>query len=221
MKVLQKLKGLIVLTCAFACVTVLLANEVTPEQARTAAGNWIKLGSTRMDSEFRSRGVKSMKTARSDTGRAIYHAVNLDGGGFVVTTGDTRLPPIIAFSAEGQFSDDETRPFHALLLKSLSRAVSSLERSDHMAAASSGGAKAGETQILHLLLLLAGEGNAGELGDALHDLGHVAAESLRHLLVGDAGILDHVVQQPGHDGFFIQAHLRNDLGRGQGMRDVK
>ena len=144
MKVLQKLKGLIVLAGAFACVTALLAKEVTPEQARTAAGNWIKLGSTRMDSEFRSSGVKSMKTVRSDTGRAIYHAVNLDGGGFVVTTGDTRLPPIIAFSAEGQFSDDETRPFHALLLKSLSRAVSSLERSDHMAAASSGGAKAGE-----------------------------------------------------------------------------
>ena len=60
MKVLQKLKGLIVLTCAFACVTALLANEVTPEQARTAAGNWIKLGSTRMDSEFRSSGRSAL-----------------------------------------------------------------------------------------------------------------------------------------------------------------
>ena len=75
-------------------------------------------------------------TVRTKTGRAVYHAVNMKDGGFVVTSGDTRLPPIIAFSSEGRFSGDESGPFHALLKKNLAGAVSALERSDRKVAAS-------------------------------------------------------------------------------------
>ena len=120
------------------------AAQVTPEQAQAAVGNWIRLGSKRMDSEFRSGNAANTKTVRSKTGRAVFHAVNLEGGGFVVTSGDTRLSPIIAFSASGRYSDDGSGPLHALLQRKLSPAVSALERSDHKAAAASGSAKSGE-----------------------------------------------------------------------------
>ena len=131
--------ALVTMVAAFT----LQAVEVTSEQAKTAAGNWIRLGPRRMGSEFRSMNAESVKTARGETGRTVFHAVNLEGGGFVVTSGDTRLPPIIAFSATGSYSDDETGPFHALLQKNLGHAVSALERSDRSAAASPGIVKNG------------------------------------------------------------------------------
>ena len=119
-------------------VSALWAAEVSPEQAQAAVGKWISLGPKRMDSDFRSTDAETPKTARNKAGRAVYHAVNLKGGGFVVTSGDTRLPPIIAFSAEGRFSGDESGPFHALLQKDLAGAVSALERSDRKVASASG-----------------------------------------------------------------------------------
>ena len=134
---------IVVALAAVFAAFALQAVEVTPEQAQAAVGKWIRLGPKRMDSEFRSSDAETPKTVRNKTGRAVYHAVNLKGGGFVVTSGDTRLPPIIAFSATGRCSGDETGPFHALLLKDLAGAVSALERSDRRVAAASASAESG------------------------------------------------------------------------------
>ena len=112
--------------------------EVTPDQALTAVENWVSLSPRRMESRFSSETAESMATVRSDTGRAVYHAVNFEGGGFVVTAGDTRITPIIAFSATGRYSGEEASPLHAFLLQSLSGAVSSLERADRLDAAAPG-----------------------------------------------------------------------------------
>ena len=120
---------------AFALLAMLAAStlwavEVTSEQAKTAVANWISASSTRLESQFKSRQAESSKTHKTDSGRAVYHAVNLKGGGFVVTSSDTRLSPIIAFSDSGRFIDDEASPLHALLCKNFAGAVASLERAD-------------------------------------------------------------------------------------------
>jgi len=54
----------------------------------------------------------------------------------------------------------------------------------------------------------------GELGDAIHAARHLFAEFLANLLDGDAGILDHVVQQTGLDGDRIHAHVGEDESDG-------
>ena len=54
----------------------------------------------------------------------------MKGGGFVVTSGDTRLSPVIAFSDSGDFDGDESSPLHALLCRNLVGAVTALERED-------------------------------------------------------------------------------------------
>ena len=133
MKIIDRLS--VALAAVFAA-SALSAVEVSPEQARTAAQNWITINPNRMDSEFRSKSAEAPITVRTKTGRAVCHAVNMKDGGFVVTSGDTRLPPIIAFSSDGRFTGDESGPFHALLRKNLSGAVSALERSDRKVAAS-------------------------------------------------------------------------------------
>ena len=124
------MKKLLAAIAVVSAAASLCAVEVTPEQAKTAAANWISDSRTRMDSQFHSRQVESSMTHKTVSGRAVYHAVNLKGGGFVVTSGDTRLSPVIAFSDCGGFGDDESSPLHALLCRNLVGAVTSLERAD-------------------------------------------------------------------------------------------
>ena len=124
---MKKLLATIALVFAAAS---LFAVEVTPEQAEAAVAKWVRAASTRLESQFQSRKTKPSKTHKTVSGRAVYHAVNLQGGGFVVTSGDTRLSPIIAFSDRGSFSGDEASPLHALLCRNFVGAVTALERAD-------------------------------------------------------------------------------------------
>ncbi|MBO7684414.1 MAG: C10 family peptidase, partial [Kiritimatiellae bacterium] len=119
-----------VAVAAAVAAAVLQASEVTPAQAKTAVGNWVAVGPSRMDSRFKSSETETPKTFRNALGRAVYHAVNLKGGGFVVTSGDTRISPIVAFSTTGRFGGDEKGPFHALLRGNMANAMSAVERSD-------------------------------------------------------------------------------------------
>ncbi len=54
--------------------------EVTPEQAQTAAQNWIRTSRNPLEARFASANVESMQTGRNEAGRALFHAFNLEGG---------------------------------------------------------------------------------------------------------------------------------------------
>ena len=119
-----------------AMASVVKAAEVTPAQAQTAARNWTIANQGCVSSPFISTNVEEMETDRSETGRAVFHAINLEGGGYVIVSGDTRLSPIVAFSTTGSYSGDKSSPLYELLQKRLAGVVSALERSDRLAAAS-------------------------------------------------------------------------------------
>ncbi len=104
------------------------ASEVSPAQARHAAKNWVRRAPGRMGARFRDSEPASFETVSNESGRAIFHAMNLKGGGFVITSGDTRLTPIVAFSSTGSYSGDEDSPLYALLHAGQSRSVSAVER---------------------------------------------------------------------------------------------
>ena len=67
--------------------------------------------------------------------------------------------------------------------------------------------------ILHLLVFLAGILHPGQLGHALHQIGHGGAEFFGNVVVAQGGILDNVVQQGRHDGILVQTHLLGDFRR--------
>jgi len=127
---------------AMVAALSLVAGEVTPEAAQVAAENWVKISPRRMGSTFRSSSAEEMETVRNEAGRAVFHAVNLEGGGFVVTSGDTRLSPIVAFSTTGRYSGDRNSPLYALLTGQ-EEAVAALCELDEEIAAASGAAVQG------------------------------------------------------------------------------
>ena len=76
-------------------------------------------------------------------------------------------------------------------------------------------------QILHLLLFLGDILHPCQLGDPLHQIGHGGGELFGDLLVGDAGVLNDIVQQGGDDGIQVQFQLGHDLGYRQWVDDIR
>lgn len=76
---------------------IVSAGEITPEQAQTAAKNWAgsPLRAYAARSARRQNRVVSFK-GTDDT--PLFHVVELDGGGFIVTSADDGVEPVIAFS---------------------------------------------------------------------------------------------------------------------------
>ena len=77
------------------------------------------------------------------------------------------------------------------------------------------------TQIFCLGLGVVGEMDPAQLGDPLHQGPHLGAEASLDLIGGDAGVLDHVVQEAGGDYPCTGAGLPQQIGNGDRMDDVR
>ena len=75
-------------------------------------------------------------------------------------------------------------------------------------------------QILHLLLLRAGEIGTGQLGNALHQFGGSLTKEVCNLVKGGIGVLNAIVQQRTQHRIHIQAHFSHDGGNSQRMDDI-
>jgi hypothetical protein len=58
--------------------------------------------------------VAGVETVRDDDGSPLYHAVQLEPGGWVLVTAEEAVEPILAFSARGRYVADDANPVHAL-----------------------------------------------------------------------------------------------------------
>ena len=93
-------------------VFALHAAEVTALQAKDAVQSWLadapslgcRLGGT----------VEGVRTCSATNGTP-FHVVRIAGGGFVVTSADTLLEPIIAFSSAGDLVENDSNPLWVLL----------------------------------------------------------------------------------------------------------
>ena len=93
-------------------VFALHAAEVTALQAKDAVQSWLadapslgcKLGGT----------VEDVRTCSATNGTP-FQVVRIAGGGFVVTSADTLLEPIIAFSSAGDLVENDGNPLWVLL----------------------------------------------------------------------------------------------------------
>ena len=87
------------------------AVEVSSNDAVRAVGNWLSRSGVRHD--YRIGGVR---TFAESGGRGRFHVVDLKKGGFVITSGDTKIRPILAESDEGSFSGDPSSPLYSILM---------------------------------------------------------------------------------------------------------
>ena len=98
----------------FAVVFTANAVEITAEQAADAVQAWIDEGAS--FGYLSGAEVASSDTATVPESGARLHVVKLAGGGFVVTSTDDLVDPVLAFSPTGDdLVQDDANPLWALL----------------------------------------------------------------------------------------------------------
>ena len=113
--ILLSCKKTLVGLAALLCATMSLAEEVTLRQAETAVGNWIAQGGG-FGKLAGGCGVFGKTLEDPDTG-AKMHFVRVPGKGYVVTSADDGIEPVLLFSDGGDadFIAEEGRPVWDLL----------------------------------------------------------------------------------------------------------
>ena len=76
-------------------------------------------------------------------------------------------------------------------------------------------------QVFRLTVLHIGEVDLGQLGDAVHQQSHLAAEPAADLLDAHRGILRHIMHEGGGNALAVHAQLHKDLRHRQGMADIR
>ena len=101
---MQKIFSSFLNTAAILAVAVatstslpLCAEEVTGEEAMNAVAGWVNVKEA-LGTAFTAQPTTNVLAYTAKDGKGKYYVVNLDGGGFVVTSGDTALEPVLAYS---------------------------------------------------------------------------------------------------------------------------
>ena len=81
--------------------------EVSSDAAEDAARGWINLREAL--GEAITAEPDSVLTYDAKDGKGKYYVVNLQGGGFVVTSGDTEIEPILAYSKDSTWNTNATQ----------------------------------------------------------------------------------------------------------------
>ena len=100
------------------------AQQISEEQARNRALKYLS-----NNAPAKSRGLNvgmDRKTVTAKTGAKSIYAFNLDGGGFVIASGDSRTLPVLGYSATGSIDWDRMPDNMRAWLKSYDQAMATL-----------------------------------------------------------------------------------------------
>lgn len=107
--------------------TIAFAEEVSADEARTAVENWLASGAAMGCSKLAAGIVSNVDSYKGSGGTGRFHAVSLRGEdgskrGYVVTSAETKMTPVIAYSDEGEFVATDDNPLWVLLSGSVKAA---------------------------------------------------------------------------------------------------
>lgn len=122
---------------------ILAAGEITPEKAGAAASRWAR-NTANLQNAAIGTTVKAAR-AYSDKGTNLFNIVQMEGGGFVITSADSAITPIIAFSESDDFEESDDNPLLALLLHDIPDRVHQVNIKREEDAAASAIGKAGSS----------------------------------------------------------------------------
>jgi len=103
------------------------AAPVTQEQAARAVHAYLSRTPAPLGAKVGGAQARQTRTHnREGQGTPLFHVVTLEGGGFVVTSADTGISPIIAISAGDDLVESEQNPLWVLLNRDLPQRMDAL-----------------------------------------------------------------------------------------------
>ena len=98
----KTLKAAITISMSALWLSLAMGEEVSSAVAEDAARGWINLREA-LGEEITAE-PESVLSYDAKDGKGKYYVVNLQGGGFVVTSGDTEIEPILAYSKDSTWN---------------------------------------------------------------------------------------------------------------------
>ena len=89
------------------------AAEVSSDDALCAVRGWVNLKEA-LGGDF-DASPASVTAYDGEAGKGKFYVVTLEGGGYVVASGDDEVTPILAYSREGTFEASAKNPLWCLL----------------------------------------------------------------------------------------------------------
>ena len=103
----KTVKAAIAISMSALWLSLAMGEEVSSDVAEDAARGWINLREA-LGEEITAE-PESVLTYDAKDGKGKYYVVNLQGGGFVVTSGDTEIEPILAYSKDSTWNTNATQ----------------------------------------------------------------------------------------------------------------
>ena len=100
-------KAVLAVSMSALWLSLAMGEEVSSVVAEDAARGWINLREA-LGEEITAE-PDSVLTYDAKDGKGKYYVVNLQGGGFVVTSGDTEIEPILAYSKDSTWNTNATQ----------------------------------------------------------------------------------------------------------------
>ena len=114
----------------FHAFTIAYSAEVTSAEAREAVSGWATLREALTEAgQYSGAKIADVRTYEGADGVGRFHVVSFDGGGFAVTSGDSEIAPILAYSEGGEFVASEENPLWCLLTQDVAGRTKKLEES--------------------------------------------------------------------------------------------
>ena len=106
----------ILLAVCFPLFSLLHAAPVTADRAGDAAEGWLRLSQSRpFNATLRPLAEAEPEPITDDTGRTVGFVFHLASGGYLVTSADSEVEPIIVFSPNGSYLAEPDNPIHSIL----------------------------------------------------------------------------------------------------------
>ena len=145
---IKRLAACAAVAVALGAAGTAFATEVAADEAREAAQGWAALREALTGKErFAGAEIADVKTYEGKDGRGKFHVVSFAGGGFAVTSGDTEIAPILAYSEGGEFVASDENPLWTMLTRDVAGRTKRLAE-DVLATKNTKSTKAGEDEEL-------------------------------------------------------------------------
>ena len=174
----MKMLKMVIVAVASSIACASMGAGVNGDEAAQAVKGWTGLGEA-LGQDFSGVETNSVLTYTGIGGTGTYHVVSLKGGGFVVTSGDTAMEPILAYSKEGVWNTNAAEnPLMAMLNIDVAAMMAGLsERSSDIKSGSAEDKSGGRR-------LAAGDSTASVVGDSTASTSGDSASS--DLMAGDS-----------------------------------
>ena len=113
---MKPIRKSMIAVAAFLSCAAAYALEVSSDEAREAVAGWASLGDALTGgTRFNASEITSVSTYDGADGIGRFYVVSFAGGGYAVTSGDTEISPILAYSESGEFVASDENPLWVLL----------------------------------------------------------------------------------------------------------